>query len=193
MAHTLQQYQGMNRTTKEATMGYENAPSTKMLATHCVCCRRPLRDALSVERGVGPDCWKSYVEKDEPNIDEDARQRGNQLIHEISVMRQTGDMDLFLATVTELSLLGFEKLVGIIEDRATTLKVRTQGDRLVLTAPYDPEAVDAMRRIPGRRWDQREKVNTFPANQKARIWALLKRCYPGHLGKGPKGFFQVAA
>lgn len=41
-------------------MTYENAPSTKLLATHCACCGRALRDAVSVERGVGPDCAERY-------------------------------------------------------------------------------------------------------------------------------------
>lgn len=41
-------------------MTYENAPSTKLLATHCACCGRALRDAKSVERGVGPDCAEKY-------------------------------------------------------------------------------------------------------------------------------------
>lgn len=35
---------------------YENAPATRMLATHCAVCSRPLVDAASVEAGMGPDC-----------------------------------------------------------------------------------------------------------------------------------------
>lgn len=41
-------------------MTYENAVSTRLIATHCAVCRRPLRDAVSVERGVGPDCAERY-------------------------------------------------------------------------------------------------------------------------------------
>lgn len=37
-------------------MGYEQAFSTKLLATHCAYCGRPLRDADSVENGMGPVC-----------------------------------------------------------------------------------------------------------------------------------------
>jgi len=36
--------------------GWENAVSTKLLATHCAICGRPLRDPESIERGIGPDC-----------------------------------------------------------------------------------------------------------------------------------------
>lgn len=39
---------------------YENAPSTKMLATHCCACGRALRDAVSVEAGMGPDCRERH-------------------------------------------------------------------------------------------------------------------------------------
>lgn len=41
-------------------MGYENAPATKLLATHCCCCARPLVDAKSVELGIGPECRKRH-------------------------------------------------------------------------------------------------------------------------------------
>jgi hypothetical protein len=35
---------------------YVNAAATKLLATHCACCGKPLVDADSVQAGVGPDC-----------------------------------------------------------------------------------------------------------------------------------------
>lgn len=34
--------------------------TTALTATHCAICHRALRDAASVERGVGPDCAKKY-------------------------------------------------------------------------------------------------------------------------------------
>jgi hypothetical protein len=39
---------------------YENAPATKLLATHCACCGRSLLDAESVEAGMGPTCRKVH-------------------------------------------------------------------------------------------------------------------------------------
>lgn len=36
--------------------GWETAVSTRLLATHCVFCARPLRDPASIERGYGPEC-----------------------------------------------------------------------------------------------------------------------------------------
>jgi hypothetical protein len=43
---------------------YENAPATKLLATHCACCSRVLLDAVSVETGVGPTCRKAHGYKE---------------------------------------------------------------------------------------------------------------------------------
>jgi len=40
--------------------GWENAISTKTLATHCVFCGRALRDPISVDRGYGPECAEKH-------------------------------------------------------------------------------------------------------------------------------------
>lgn len=40
--------------------GYEAAAATRLLATHCICCRRPLLDAVSVEAGMGPVCRQRH-------------------------------------------------------------------------------------------------------------------------------------
>jgi uncharacterized protein DUF6011 len=53
-------------------MSYENAPGTKLLATLCACCARPLLDAASVEAGMGPHCRAKHGYKKadvEPNWD----------------------------------------------------------------------------------------------------------------------------
>ena len=51
-------------------MSYVNAPATKMLATHCCVCHRPLLDAKSVELGIGPDCLKRHgFNIDVPEVD----------------------------------------------------------------------------------------------------------------------------
>jgi len=39
---------------------WTTAPSTKMLAARCICCSHILRDAVSAETGVGPDCRKMH-------------------------------------------------------------------------------------------------------------------------------------
>ena len=39
---------------------YLDDPATALLATDCAQCNRPLRDAVSVEAGIGPDCRKRH-------------------------------------------------------------------------------------------------------------------------------------
>lgn len=60
-------------------MSYETAKATRLLATNCLCCSRPLLDAQSVEAGIGPHCRKKYGYK---KIDESVRKAANILIHE---------------------------------------------------------------------------------------------------------------
>jgi exodeoxyribonuclease V alpha subunit len=46
-------------------MSYESAPSTRLLATHCAACGRALRDAPSVDAGLGPECRQKYGATDD--------------------------------------------------------------------------------------------------------------------------------
>ena len=39
---------------------------------------------------------------------------------------------------------------------------RIEGDRVVLCAPYNADALEPLRQVVGRRWDAARKVNTFP-------------------------------
>jgi len=45
--------------------------------------------------------------------------------------------------------------------------VQIEKGKIVLRTPYDPAAVEAMRQIPGRRWDGQRKVNTCPLDAMA--------------------------
>ena len=56
-------------------MSYESAPATRMIATDCACCGRPLLDSDSVELGIGPICRKRHGYFDA--IDPDFRQEAN--------------------------------------------------------------------------------------------------------------------
>jgi hypothetical protein len=46
---------------------YLNAPATRFVATHCCCCGKALVDALSVERAIGPECFKRHGADVEPS------------------------------------------------------------------------------------------------------------------------------
>jgi hypothetical protein len=68
-------------------MSYVNAPSTKMLATHCAICSRPLRDAQSVEVGIGPICRERVAAMDK--LSEDTRVAVNKFLYEIALLIST--------------------------------------------------------------------------------------------------------
>jgi hypothetical protein len=169
--------------------GYENAPATKMLATHCACCSRPLVDAKSVEIGVGPECRKRHGF--DVDVDEEARQRANAIVYAIA-LEQTGPG--VVEGCVELRELGFVTLADRILHRLKTIIIsHDQDGMLVLKSPYDPDAVRALARIPGRRWDKDRKVNVFPINQKRALWLVLLEHYQGLMGVGPKGAFEIVA
>lgn len=188
-------------------MSYENAPATKMVATHCACCELPLVDAKSVECGVGPVCRKKHGFDIE--VSEDARKEANKLVYGIALQRTGPEVIVALKRLFEL---GFTQLVLAILKRIATVRIAITDDahphgagRLAVVAPYSEHAVAVLKGIPGRRWfDPKkqtnpdafkgwEKANTFPMESKAALWDALQKLYPGATGVGPKGPFIFAA
>lgn len=178
---------------------YENAPATKILATHCAVCGRPLLDALSVETGIGPDCRKRYLVT--KGLSDEARQEANQMVFwiaaSVSAVRG-GDLEQtarasVAGQLARLRELGFEKLADKLETAWVQIKVFVTEGRLAVKMPYSDQSVAMCRRIYGRRWDPKAKLNTFPNTDESRrhIWLMLRRCYPGFAALGPKGAFVV--
>ncbi len=185
-------------------MSYENAPATKLLATHCCCCGRPLLDATSVELGIGPDCRRKFgyaapdgavdlkalealgVDTNDGEIfaDRTPREMANKLVHEVAC---GVDRARLSKAIGMLAALGFRKLATRLGDQATKLRVEVEGDELVVRAPYDACFVEATRAIPGRRWVKETKVTRFPRSARRAVWGALVRCFPGGLLATPKG------
>lgn len=198
-------------------MSYENAPATKMLATHCACCARPLVDAASVEAGVGPDCRKKHGFNDaqgEPDFaaanlalqnysafealpdappGEDktveARRLVNALVHRIALEQRSEDV---YAATNAIRALGFSKLADVIARRLAHVVIERQGGELVVRTLYSPEVVTAFRKVPGRRYDSEVKRNRFPESSARALFAALRECFPGRTVAGPKGVFVLA-
>ncbi len=170
-------------------MSYENAPATQLVATRCAVCSRALVDAVSVETGIGPECRKKYGFNQEASPE--ARAEANRLVYRIAA-RQDG---LDVAQACEaLCALGFTKLAARIMERLVTVTITEAAyGRLAVSTPYSVEVVDAMRRIPGRRWDGEAKANTFPATERRAIFTALQNCFPGVIATGPRGVFQIPA
>lgn len=168
-------------------MSYENAPATKLLATRCAVCARPLVDAVSVEAGIGPDCREKYGFNVE--VDEAARADVNKIVYYIAAATNK----VHAATLARcLAHYGFAKLGARILDRLVDIRIETIGDELRVETPFVDAATPTWRRIPGRRF-VKGQGNFVPTTEKARLWILLQNFYAGAIGDGEKGIFQVVA
>jgi Family of unknown function (DUF6011) len=168
-------------------MGYENAPATKMLATHCAACGRPLVDSLSVEIGMGPDCREKYGYNNGPT---ENQAEANKVISEIA--RNRNQAGVVIPGVCALKALGFVRLAEVVETKLSSVHVTQTGSLLQVKTPYSPKAVDMLRQVPGRRWDAANKVNTFPVTAKNNLWAVIRACFPGQLLLGSQGLVYIS-
>ena len=107
---------------------YENAPATRLLATHCACCARPLVDAKSVETGMCPVCRKKHGF----NIDcsESIRLQANKIVYQIALLRSQCEQGQAtwvqvgvecLQGAATLSTLGFTVLSAILTERLAAM------------------------------------------------------------------------
>ena len=169
-------------------MSYENAPATKLLATHCAVCARPLVDAKSVETGIGPECRRKYGFYDA--IPETMREEANRIVYRIAAEPNDSSVPSF---INELDSMGLKRLAARLAENVSTVQISEENGSYVVKTPYEPAVVAAMRTVPGRRWDGTAKANAFPMTQKSALWALLKRFYNGKVALGPKGLFWIGA
>ena len=177
--------------------GYENAPATKMLATHCVVCGRPLLDARSVELGIGPDCRDQY----DGGIDDETRRQANSLVHRAAIAAQRGKIAEVMDLADAIEQLGLHSLADAIRHRFTnaeknvTISIAESNGMLVVTTPYrrgDAAAfIEAWRSIPGRRYDRARNANIVPVASRRQLWDLLKQFFPGKYGKSNTGVFRI--
>lgn len=176
---------------------YENAPATKMLATACVCCGRPLVDATSVELGIGPECREGM----DGGIPEETRKVANEVVFKAALAAQAGEITKVKALAKVLEDMG---LPGLSEkvcrrfrnaDRYTEIVITVEGDFYRVETPFrrgkKEEFIAAWRRIPGRRF--KDMANYVPMTRKAELFDLLRRFFGGKVATGPKGLFKIPA
>lgn len=181
-------------------MSYENAPATTMIATHCAVCGRPLLDAESVERGIGPDCARRYgygAAQGAPDwarvaalgldemLQEDPRAFANALVHRIALDQRGEHVTKYVAC---LDALGFGKLAARIAERvATVVTVEVEGDAFVVESPFSTVWNEEVRRISGQRFEKRPNgnkkpraVRVVPVSSRAQLWEAIRNAYgPG--------------
>ncbi len=155
-------------------MSYENAPSTILLATHCVACNRPLRDAVSVECGMGPDC------RDKHGMvvgGGEGQSEANKLVHEAACAPR-GERAPFIA---KLAALGFPRLaLAVAKGEGEVLEIAREGDAYTLTAPFQAGFGDKLRAArTGARWQPASKTWSIPATARGALWGVLLAAFPG--------------
>jgi hypothetical protein len=160
---------------------YQDATATRLVATRCACCRRPLVDAASVEAGLGPDCRKKHN-------DIVVRKVANALVYQIAAISTGRDV---IAPLNRLHAMGFVRLAARIAQRVCTIAIVSRAGSYEVTAPYIAVATEDWRRIRGRRFDPIAKINTVPLTEKKALWALLQRHYAGAIAVGSKGVFAI--
>jgi len=179
-------------------MSYLNAPATKMMATNCVSCGRPLVDAKSVEIGMGPECRKGL----EGNIEDSVREDANKYVFEAALAAQKGFAEKVLEIADKIDELGLPTLASKVRYRFKGLRnpnrkidivIEEVDGMLKVKTPYRrgraDEFVKAWRGIAGRRY--RDGANYVPLSQKDKVLEILIDFFPNKVGIGPKGVFRV--
>jgi len=189
-------------------MSYESAPATKLLASHCACCGRPLVDSKSVEAGVGPECRKKhgYGEAQLPANWEkvtaalgavnppvqlvkaifmhEAHKAANILVYHIAAQQEGGYVANF---VEALGALGYTNLARRMVQRLNGIIVDLKDSTLIVRAPYNPAL--QIGSVAGASYSHTKGVRfTAPAEQARGVWTALCAGYkPGTLVAGAKG------
>lgn len=199
-------------------MSYTNAKSTRLLASHCCVCGRPLRDAKSVELGIGPVCREKYMGA-ATGIAEDARTEANQLVHTASalygVSASEDDIADICKIVDRLHFLGFHHLSERVAfrfipirlqveddvpevrwDRATRTEVETgrSGPVVSVWTPRDERFNQGLRRLSYKRGVRDRKRGWHWQVRRAdsrKLLGLLSEVYPGCWAISDKGTFRV--
>lgn len=172
-------------------MSYENAPATKMLATHCIACGRALVDSISVEAGMGPDCRDKHGYN--VHVSPEARAEANKIVHDLAAASDEPSVEHLRGAFARLIDLGFERLGLKLASRFSVVDVTVLGDSLSVTFGYSPEAVAAIKAVPGRRFNVVTKTWLVPAAERRALWSALRVAFPGQLGCGPRGPFVIEA
>jgi hypothetical protein len=188
-------------------------------ATRCACCNRKLKDASSVEFGIGPVCRRKYQYEDAPTITQTMQDKSFALckleLHPdvsndvwlcIQKNNSRGACNLLvkwiaahqlneesLPAISLLRILSYEKLAERVERRLTcNLHVEKRyDDYYEVKVAYNSEYIDMVKRIKGRKYDPQKKAWRVPAAQKKALWEVLIECFSGTMADGPKGKFLI--
>lgn len=147
-------------------------PTLAMTATRCVCCGKRLADAVSVTRGIGPDCAKTHykmpfdpsenqladalgrlvasplpteVKRVARDIARKPREFANLLIWWAAV--HLNDIDTVLACAEVLTMIGFTTLGARLRERNTNVSILKTNGKYVLGCLSQKVVLDLMKQV----------------------------------------------
>jgi len=125
-----------------------------------------------------------YAGGDVPCFPErDAHKAANVLTHYAAAVPS----DSSWPAVAAIDALGFKFLARTLATRLGAIVVETEGDTLVVKAPFSKAFNVALRQVPGAHWNSERKVRTVPAMQRMQLWAAIKAAFgPGTLVVGSR-------
>jgi len=129
---------------------YLNSPSTRLLATNCVCCGRALVDACSVELGIGPECRLGIFPE---GIDDCDRKIANEHVHAAAIAAQNGQVQKVVEIAGLIRELGFVELADKVErrfaegvvkaERNADIVIEEEDGYMLIATPYRRGDADA--------------------------------------------------
>ena len=122
----------------------------------------------------------------------DARAFANRLVHRVAASKS---IEVRNACTVAIAALGFVRLAEKLMDREQArgaVRVTTEGDKLVVRAPYSEDFNNACRRVPGCRWDGSRKVRVCPSTSRVFLWRAICVSFPaGTAIIGERGVTRV--
>lgn len=199
-------------------MSKSTNPNTKRLATNCCACGRALRDAKSVEVGIGPHCRKKHGFDTTYNALTDSQRKSvNVLIHRAGIACEKNDIKLILKLAKKIERRGFSVVANRIRTRFVKIRIHRangvdeygwtpkrggfktgeQHDVVRVWTPYSPEFNGNRRdnRLRGRPCKEQTEFGKFHWEFKVEHSTLLMRVlaltFPGQSYLCDNGIFEV--
>lgn len=92
-----------------------------------------------------------------------------------------------------LKMLGYTELAERIEKRLVGVHITRRDGKIAVASEFNEVFIAGIRGLGGRWSGKPAKEWLLPSTPEAAegLWALIKRAYPGEIGIGPKGVFQI--
>lgn len=120
-------------------MSYENAPVTKMMATHCCACGKSLANSKSLEAVMGPDCRAKYAVT--VDVTEAANDEANVIMHRLAKLKRFLDRADVIAACERLRELGFVSLADRVLLRFETSFAEIEEERAAAAKASEVEII----------------------------------------------------